>query len=103
MPIISVSDQVAERSRNIEGLLYKSLQERTSQKQVAENLGIDQSTLSRFLKDHMKTIAVFLATAELKVVPVDAKTLNPEAYKFLTDTHARVLRESPGLVWGDGQ
>ena len=95
----SVSSLPAETARKGVQLALQHLQEAGKAGAVAVAMGVSDSTVSRIKTERLEECVLLLAHLGLKVVPTDFRCVNPEAYAFLTSTHARVMREAPQLIW----
>lgn len=66
---------------------------------VAAAMGVSESTVSRIKNERLSEVLLFLAHMGWKVVPADSKCMNGAAYDFLTQSHERVIRCAPNLIW----
>lgn len=93
------SQSVAETTRKGVQLALQRLQEPGKAGAVAAAMGVSDSTVSRIKTERMEEVVDFLAHLGLKVVPVEFKCVNAEAYAFLTQTHERLMQKVPHLIW----
>lgn len=70
-------------------------------KQVAQEMGIGDKEVSELKTQSMEKCILLLAHLGLKVVDVKSRCISPAAYDFLVETHERVLRTQPSLVWDE--
>jgi hypothetical protein len=68
---------------------------------LAVAMETSDANISRIKNERLEEAIRFMAYLGLKVVEADARCVSPATYEFLTSTHARVLRESPGLIWDE--
>lgn len=94
----SCSDAAARARKTVQVVLQR-LQEPGTGVAVAAAMGVSESTVSRLKSAHLEELALLMAVLGLKVVPVEFKCVNPEAYGFLTSTHEKVMRLAPQLIW----
>lgn len=99
MPILS-GDRAA-LARNIETRVMRAAQRDATQEAIGIALGVNKSTVSRLLTDHLPNLAGLMAALGLKVVDADSRCVSRETYEFLTRTHARVMHRAPELIWED--
>lgn len=93
------SPTTAERARKISTLIRQRLNDGETQASVAVAIGASEPTVNRLINEHLDKFAAVLAHLGLKVVPAEFKCMDPDAYAFLTSTHAKVMREAPQLIW----
>lgn len=74
MSMPQVCAAAGEASRKVERVLLQTLA-RVSQVKVAERMGVSESTVSRIDK---ATLASFIASCGLKVVPVEMQCFDPD-------------------------
>lgn len=75
---------------------------RVSQKQIAEEIGVSDATVSRFVSDDLPRACRVLAAAGLKVVPVEAATYDPAKVQLLLELardHLKQLETVEQLQW----
>ncbi len=94
-----VSPAPAERARKGVQLALHRLQEPGKAGSVATAMGVSDSTVSRIKTERLEEVVLFLVHLGLKVVPSEFKCVDPAAYAFLTQTHERVMRKAPQLIW----
>jgi hypothetical protein len=70
-------------------------------KNIAKDMGISDSAVSELKTKHVENALLLLAHLGLKVVDVKARCMAPAAFEFLTDSHQRIARKAPELLWGD--
>lgn len=84
------------RARKITSTVIKSMHDGTSQAAVAAAMGMSESTVSRFISDHLDKFALVLAHVGLKVVPAEACFYDPEYVQALRVLAGRAMRaETP--------
>ena len=68
-------------------------------------MGVSESTVSRMLApDHLDKLALLLAHAGLKVVPVERICVDPQMYEAMTRIASKAMADTETaqrLVWGD--
>lgn len=90
------------RARKISSTVIKSMHDGTSQAAVAAAMGMSESTVSRFISDHLDKFALVLAHTGLKVVPADATFFDPEYVQALRVLAGRAMRaEAPKSIEWD--
>lgn len=94
-----LSSTPPERARKTVQLVLQRLQEPGSGVAAAASMGVSESTVSRLKTERLEEVALFLAVLGLKVVPVEFKCVNPDAYAFLTSTHEKIMKTAPHLIW----
>lgn len=80
-------------------LILQALQEHAKAVTVAAAMGVSESTISRIKNERMEEVMLFLAHLGYKVVPSEFKCVDRSAYEFLTQTHQRVMKRAPELIW----
>jgi hypothetical protein len=99
MPELSPS--VAEKARKNERTVLQALA-RVSQSRVAEQMGVNDSTVSRFKDGGIEQACLFLAACGLKVVPNDMQCFPQEkvhALLTLARDHLVQMEHPDQLVW----
>lgn len=74
------------------------------QVQIAAALGVNESTVSRLLSDHLPKLAEILARCGLKVVPAHWRCVDPDVAKAMDLLHSRAIERAGGavkLMWED--
>lgn len=99
MPALS-QDQLAQ-ARKTEALILKHLAS-VGQRNVADTIGVDESTISRLKEGHFERIAHILAVLGLKVVPSEMKCFDPATVGMLLElSRARLnsIERADELAW----
>jgi hypothetical protein len=65
---------------------------------IAKEMSISDSTLTE-LKKQVEPVLLLLAHLGLKSVDVKARCMAPSAFEFLTESHRRIARQAPQLLW----
>ena len=103
MPSLSMSP--VERARKISSAVLHATQRDATQVALAAAMGVSESTVSRMLApDHLDKLALLLAHAGLKVVPVERICVDPEMYEAMTRIASKAMADTETaqrLVWGD--
>ena len=103
MPSLSMSP--AERARKISAVVLQRTQRDATQVALATAMGCSESTVSRMLApDHLDKLALLLAHAGLKVVPVERICVDPQMYEAMTRIASKAMSNADmaqQLVWGD--
>ena len=103
MPQLSSSP--AERARKISSTILHATQRDATQSALAAAMGVSESTVSRMLAPaHLDQMAILLAHAGLKVVPVERICVDPQMYEAMTRIASRAMADTETaqrLVWGD--
>lgn len=101
----SLSISPAERARKISCVILQRAQRDATQVALAAAMGCSESTLSRMLApDHLDKLALLLAHAGLKVVPVERICVDPQMYEAMTRIASKAMADTETaqrLVWGD--
>lgn len=90
-----------ERARKIESTILQSLS-RHGQAHVAQDIGVSESTVSRWKAEQLTMVAGLLASLNLKVVPIEMKCYQPEsiaALMQLAKERVAQLETPEQLVW----
>ena len=95
----AVSSPPAERACKTVQLVLQRLQEPGRAVALATSMGVSESTVSRIKNERLEEVALMLAHLGLKVVPSEFKCVDAQAYVFLTQTHEKVMRVAPHLIW----
>lgn len=66
---------------------------------LAIALGTSDATVSRLKSDHLPNVLAMLYALGFKLVDSSAQCVDPEAYAFLTRSHARIMSSHPELIW----
>ena len=94
-----------ERARKISATVLHSTQRDATQVALAAAMGVSESTVSRMLApDHLDKLALLLAHAGLKVVPVERICVDPQMYEAMTRIASKAMADTETaqrLVWGD--
>lgn len=100
-----LSSTPAERARKISCVVLQRVQRDATQAALATAMGVSESTVSRMLApDHLDKMALMLAHAGLKVVPVERICVDPQMYEAMTRIASRAMADTETaqrLVWGD--
>ncbi len=80
---MSLSDEQRAIANNNVSIVLRSLQEGTTQTKIAANLDWDASKVSRLKTEHLEEFCHLLSAVNLKIVPVDAKTIDEERLRAL--------------------
>ena len=78
----TLSPTIAARARKNFTAMLSALAS-VSQVRVAELLGVDASTVSRWKESELERFAAFLAATDQKVVPSDSPTVAPDILKAM--------------------
>lgn len=81
-PSFAPSPQPDARSRKNFALILQAIS-RTGLRRIAEDLGKDESTVSRMKESQLPAFAQLLASVGLKVVPAGYHCLESDAYRFM--------------------
>lgn len=94
-----------ERARKIACTVLRAVQRDATQAAIAAAMGTSESTLSRMLApEHLDKMALMLAHAGLKVVPVERICVDPQIYEAMTRIATKAMSDTESvqrLVWGD--
>lgn len=96
-----LSDSAASLARKNESAVLRALAEH-SQARIAEQLGVDASTVSRFKDGGLAQAAALLAACGLKVVPISMQCFPQEkvgALLTLARAHLMQLEHPEQLSW----
>ena len=91
-------------ARKAQSVVLRRLQADASQKAVALAMGVNESTVSRLINDHLAKFCLLLAHCGLKVVPIEARCFKPEevdALVLLAKRHMASVTSSQQLEWDD--
>lgn len=97
----TVSAAIAELSRKNESIVLRALAEQ-SQARIAEQLGVDASTVSRFKDGGLAQASALLAACGLKVVPISMQCFPQEkvgALLTLARAHLVQMEHPEQLSW----
>lgn len=97
-----LSPSPAERARKINSIVLQRVQRDASQVAIAAAMGVSESTISRLLSDHLDKLALVLAHAGLKVVPVEMQcfpTDKVNALLTLARDHLATIERPDQLTW----
>jgi hypothetical protein len=72
-------------------------------KRLAAEMGMSDGDVSELKTKHMEKCLLLLAHLDRKVVPTRYRCMTPITYEFLTETHQRMVAQSPKLVWEDSE
>jgi hypothetical protein len=95
------SSPPAERACKAMQMVLQRLQEPGTALAAATAMGVSEATVSRLKNERMEDCLRLLAHLGLKVVPVEHRCVKAEAYAFLVQTHERVMRAAPHLIWDE--
>lgn len=98
--MIAADDTPASRANKITASILKATAR--SQGSIAVAMGVNESTVSRLLTDHLDKFAMVLAHAGLKVVPGSSKCFHPEyvdALLLMARHHLTSLQSVNSLEW----
>jgi predicted XRE-type DNA-binding protein len=98
----SASATPAARARKIVGTVLQAAQRDARQVAIATAMGVSESTVSRLLSDHLDKLALVLAHAGLKVVPIEAQCFPPDkiaALLTLARDHLAAIERPEQLQW----
>ena len=90
-----VSQGLRESARKTDTYLRNQLAG-MGQKNVAERLGVSESTISRWKTDEIETVALYLTAMGLKVVAIDAKMVSADQTKAMQTLALAYLRHLEG-------
>lgn len=97
----SLSPALAELSRKNETAILRGLAQH-SQARIAEQLGVNDSTISRFKDGGLSQAAALLAACGLKVVPCDMQCFDRDkvhALLTLARDHLVQMEHPEQLLW----
>lgn len=93
----------ADRARKISCVILQRVQRDASQVAVAAAMGVSESTVSRMLApEHLDKLALLLAHAGLKVVPIEMQCFSQEkvqALLTLARDHLTTIERPEQLSW----
>lgn len=69
--------------------------------EVAKEMKVSDADISTMKNKEMERCIHLLAHLGLKVVDSSARCISPSAFAFLTETHERVIRSQPSLIWDE--
>jgi len=97
---LPVSPTPDARARKNAALILNAIA-RTGLRRIAEDIGKDESTVSRMKETQIPALAHLLASVGLKVVPAGYQCIDADAYKFLKRCAIERLQddEAPRLEW----
>lgn len=96
-----LSPAIAETARKNERSVLHAFA-RVSQTRIAEQLGVNDSTVSRLKGDHLELLCALLAACGLKVVPTEMQCYHPDkmsALLTLARDHLVQMERPEQLVW----
>lgn len=98
MPQLSLTP--TERARKSYSKVLQAMQDPGTQRNVAQVLGVSESTVSRIKSEKLEDAITLLCHLGFKVVPSDMKCY-PEEYVTALHTMAKLQmqNESPSLDW----
>jgi hypothetical protein len=99
MPTLSPS--ITENARKNERVILQAFA-RVSQARIAEQMGVNDSTVSRFKDGGLEHAAALLAACGLKVVPVEMQCFPREkvnALLTLARDHLQQIEHPEQLLW----
>lgn len=88
-----------DRARQSVSLFHKRMSE-INAGDVAQLIGWSDSKLSKLKTDHMDECLTLLAHIGLRIVPAHFRCIDEAAFRFLTQSHARVVQKDPTLPFG---
>lgn len=98
-----VSAPITERARKSHSLALKRISE-VGQNNIATEIGVSPPTVSRFVSEDLERACQVLASAGLKIVPLDRICVDTAMYQSLV-TIASAAMANPNtmqtLVWED--
>jgi len=91
------------RARKISALVMRKVHGGASQEAIAAAMGVNPSTVSRLLSEHLDKLALVMAHAGVKAVPVEAACFDPEYVRALQVLAGRavIAQQLPTLDWED--
>lgn len=95
------SPSISEKARKNERVVLQALA-RVSQTRVAEQMGVDDSKVSRFKDGGIEQACLFLAACGLKVVPLEMQCFSQDkvqALLTLARDHLVQMEHPEQLVW----
>ncbi|WP_131667414.1 CII family transcriptional regulator [Psychrobacter pygoscelis] len=78
----SLSPEQIAWSRNMQTQILQAV-DKGCQKEIAEAIGVDSSTVSRLKEHHLATVCNLMAAIGLKVVPANMKCYNEQKIDIL--------------------
>jgi hypothetical protein len=102
-PLSKVSADGNARARKTIGLLLKRAQAATNRR-IAADMGIEESTLSRWRDDHLARAVDFILATGCKVVPADLICMEKrrlEALQYYADVGMAAEKEAPQKLVAD--
>lgn len=95
-----VCPQPSARARKNLSCLLNAIS-RVGLRKIAEDIGKDESTVSRMKETQLPAFAALMASAGLKAVPVHYCCVDPDTYKFLRRCTVERLQseEEAKLEW----
>lgn len=97
MPTLSCTPP--ERARKTLQRVFQHLQEPGTGVSLATSMGVSEATISRIKNERMEEVLLLLAHLGFKVVRSEMMCVDPASYAFLRQTHERVMRKAPDLIW----
>lgn len=95
----------AERARKIASLILCRAQRDATQVALAAAMGVSESTVSRMLApDHLDKMALMLAHAGLKVVPIERICVDRQMFDAMSCIASRAMADeavAQRLTWED--
>jgi len=79
-----LSSAAAERSRKFHSLILQKVSQ-IGQNNIARDLSISESTISRFVSSDIEKLCAVLSVLGLKVVPVEMKCYEPRKIAILME------------------
>jgi transcriptional regulator with XRE-family HTH domain len=86
-----LSPTTSEIARKNERAILRALSERGKQQELAETLGVSDSTISRWKDGDLEKFSNLLAACKLKVVATDRVCVREDEYKTMTRITSRAL------------
>lgn len=77
-----LSTEMIARSRNIQAVVLHRLAQ-VKQVNVSKKAGVSESTVSRFMSDHLELTSKVLAALSLKIVSTDEQVISTEQKRVL--------------------
>ena len=98
----SVSPNPSERARKAYCAVLQRLQEPGTQVALASDIGVSESTISRFKNEQLETFCSVIAHLGLKVVPVEMQCFPADriqALLTLSKAHLETISQAEQLRW----
>lgn len=95
-------EAVEGRAQKIQSAILRAAQRETTQAAIASSMGVSESTLSRFLNDHIERFSHLLAHAGLRVVDSEMRCFPPDyvdALLLMAKQHLSTVQTVRTLEW----